>query len=164
MSKQETSQTYKEIADYDSTADTLKHIKRVSELMSQAAAELLRRGSCHDDSKLIEPEKSHFDRLTPLLKTLKYGTKEYTDSLADLKPALDNHYAMNSHHPEHYETGIDGMDIFDLVEMFFDWKAATERTSGGSIKKSIEINSTRFKMSEQLVSIYNNTADRMGFL
>jgi hypothetical protein len=74
-----------------------------------------------------------------------------------LKPALDHHYANNSHHPQFYKNGIDGMNLLDLVEMFFDWKAATERTKDGDIRKSIEINSTRFNISPQLVSIFVNT-------
>lgn len=143
---------------YDSKADTLLHIKRVNTLLSQAASELLRRGSVHDDSKLQSPEKEHFDRETPLLKGLTYGTQEYKDSLERLKIALDHHYANNSHHPEHYTNGIDGMNLFDLLEMFFDWKAAGERHEDGCIYKSIEKNKERFKMSEQLRSIFYNTA------
>lgn len=75
-----------------------------------------------------------------------------------MEPALDHHYANNSHHPQHYENGVDGMDLFDIVEMFFDWKAAGERTKDGDIFKSININKERFGLSEQLVKIFENTA------
>jgi hypothetical protein len=142
---------------YDSSVDTLLHIKRVSQLLNRFAKELIERGEVHDDSKLVSPEKELFDELTPLLSSLKYGTPEYQESLDRLKPALDHHYANNSHHPQYYENGVDGMDLFDLVEMFFDWKAATERTKDGDIRKSVEINSTRFNLSPQLVNIFNNT-------
>ena len=142
---------------YDSRIDTLLHIKRVSELLNKFATDLIERGNHHDDSKLVSPEKELFDELTPLLSSLKYGTPEYQESLDRLKPALDHHYANNSHHPQYYENGVDGMDLFDLVEMFFDWKAATERTKDGDIRKSVEINSTRFNLSPQLVNIFNNT-------
>ena len=142
---------------YDSSVDTLLHIKRVSQLLNRFAKELIERGEVHDDSKLVSPEKELFDELTPLLSSLKYGTPEYQESLDRLKPALDHHYANNSHHPQYYENGVDGMDLFDLVEMFFDWKAATERTKDGDIRKSVEINSIRFNLSPQLVNIFNNT-------
>ena len=142
---------------YDSRIDTLLHIKRVSELLNKFATDLIERGNHHDDSKLVSPEKELFDELTPLLSSLKYGTPEYQESLDRLKPALDHHYANNSHHPQFYKIGIDGMNLLDLVEMFFDWKAATERTKDGDIRKSIEINSTRFNISPQLVSIFVNT-------
>jgi len=52
------------------------------------------------------------------------------------------------------------MDLFDVMEMFWDWCAATERTKDGDIRKSIEINKGRFEMSDQLASIFMNTVDR----
>ena len=149
--------------EYDSKTDTLLHIKRVSELLNQAAIELIVRGNRHDDSKLEEPEKSEFDRLTPLLKTLTYGSDEYKSSLVELQVALKHHYVNNSHHPEHYENGVNGFDLFDLMEMFFDWKSAGERHADGNIYKSIEINKDRFKLSEQTVDIFTNTAKRLGW-
>lgn len=149
--------------EYDSSADTLQHIKRVSQLLGEAATELIKRGSVHDDSKLQEPEKSEFDRLTPILKTLTYGSPEYKESLSELQFALDHHYKNNTHHPEHYPNGMNGFDLFDLIECFFDWKAATERTNDGNIHKSIEFNKERFKMSDQLAEIFENTATRLGW-
>lgn len=145
---------------YDSTADTLKHIKRVSELLMGVIIELLQRARYHDASKLAEPEKSIFDKMTPKLAGSTYGSDEYKSYLAEMKVALDHHYKNNSHHPEHYQSGIAGMDLLDLIEMYCDWKAAGERHKDGNILKSIEINSTRFQMSEQLVSIFRNTAER----
>ena len=145
------------INQFDSTADTLKHIKRVNELLIDASCEILSRAKKHDQSKLEEPEKSAFDEVTPFLKNYKYGSEEYRESTRKIKPALDHHYSLNSHHPQHYENGINGMNLFDLIEMFFDWKASGERTSEGNMENSIEINSERFGMSKQLKSIFNNT-------
>lgn len=148
---------------YDSKADTLLHIKRVSQLLNEAAIKLIERGNVHDNSKMEEPEKADFDRLTPMLKTLTYGSDGYKASLFELQVALKHHYANNSHHPEHYENGVNGFDLFDLMEMFFDWKAATERTKDGNIYKSISHNKDRFKLSEQTVDIFTNTAKRLGW-
>lgn len=147
---------------YDSTTDTLLHIKRVAQLMTEASAELIRRANIHDDSKLVSPEKELFDEASKL-KDITYGSPEYKECLAKLKPALEHHYANNSHHPEHWEKGINGMDLFDIIEMFFDWKAAGERHNDGNIFKSINHNKERFKMSDQMVDIFNNTATRMGY-
>ncbi len=148
---------------YDSKADTLQHIKRVSQLMNEAAIELIVRGNNHDNSKLEDPEKPEFDRLTPILKELTYGSEEYKASLADLQGALKHHYANNSHHPEHYENGVNDFNLFDLMEMFFDWKAATERTKDGNIYKSIEHNKGRFEISEQICKIFENTAKKLNW-
>jgi hypothetical protein len=142
---------------YDSQADTLLHIKRVSELLNEAAIELLKRANKHDASKLLPPEKELFDEFTPKLKDCTYGSDEYKEYLKGLKVALDHHYANNSHHPEHYENGVNGFDLFDLMEMAMDWKAATERMNDGDIMKSIEINKERFNMSNQLCDILKNT-------
>ena len=148
---------------YDSKVDTLLHIKRVAELMTEAATELIRRANIHDNSKLESPEKKLFDEFTPKLKGSTYGSDEYKEFLKGLKIALDHHYKMNSHHPEHYENGVNGFDLFDLVEMFFDWKAAGERHTDGNIYKSIEINKERFNLSDQIVDIFTNTAKNLNY-
>lgn len=148
---------------YDSEADTLKHIKRVNELLLFACQDLLRRAMRHDDSKLIEPEKNKFDEMTPKLKGLTYDPSEgseYQKSLVELGVALKHHYANNSHHPEFYENGVNGMDLLDLIEMFFDWCAATERHENGNIYTSIMQNQKRFELSEQVANILKNTAER----
>jgi calcineurin-like phosphoesterase family protein len=142
---------------YDSTSDTMKHISRVRELMENIAGEILLRSGNHDKSKLLPPEKPIFDEVTPKLKAMTYGSKEYKDSLASMKPALDHHYANNRHHPEYFMNGIDGMNLVDLIEMICDWKCAVERHADGSITKSLEINKVRFGMSDQLIKILENT-------
>ncbi len=146
---------------YDSAKDTLLHIKRVNELLLLFAKNLMDRAVCHDNSKLQEPEKPLFDKMTPLLKDLTYGSEKYKKSLAELKPALDHHYSHNSHHPEHYKNGVDGFTLVDLVEMFCDWKAASERHANGDIFKSIQINKDRFGMSAQLAKIFENTVNKL---
>jgi hypothetical protein len=148
---------------YDSKTDTLLHIKRVAQLLTEASAELIRRANVHDNSKLNSPEKEFFDEYTPKLAGCTYGSDEYKSFLKELKVGLDHHYANNSHHPEHYENGVNGFDLFDLIEMFFDWKAAGERHNDGNIYKSIEHNKTRFSLSEQTVSIFQNTAKNLGY-
>ena len=144
---------------YDSTKDTLEHISRVREYLIDAAAELMFRAKEHDKSKLGEVEKPIFDRMTPKLAKLTYGSEEYKEALKELGVALGHHYKNNSHHPEHYEDGINGMNLFDIIEMFFDWKAASERHDNGDIYKSFEINKERFGMSSQLLGIFINTAN-----
>lgn len=147
---------------YDCTKETLLHIKRVSSLLNIFVTELLERSNSHDSSKLKEPEKSYFDKYTPKLKHSKYGSEEYNNFLKDLKPALDHHYKKNSHHPEHYQDGLDGMNLFDIIEMFADWIAANERhLENSDIIDSINYNKNRFKMSDQITNIFKNTINFM---
>lgn len=146
---------------YNSQADTLLHIKRVNQLMTEASSELIRRANVHDNSKLESPEKELFDEFTPKLKGCTYGSNEYKEYLKELKVALDHHYQNNSHHSEHYENGVNGFDLFDLIEMAMDWCAAVERHNDGDIFKSLEINTERFQLSHQIVCILHNTFKRM---
>lgn len=148
----------------DSWNETMEHISRVDGLLCGAAFELECRGSKHDASKLEEPEKSAFDKVTGTVGDLKFGTPEYHNFIKEnLKDALKHHYEHNSHHPQHYSNGINGMNLFDVIEMFFDWKASGERTKDGNIYRSIEINKERFKISDQLAEILVNTAKYLGY-
>lgn len=140
---------------------TFRHIEMVRNLLSDCATELLKRGKLHDQSKLRHPEVSVFTDFTPRLANSVYGSDEYKTFLAAMKPALDHHYANNSHHPESYSNGVDGMDLFDVMEMLMDWRAASTRHATGCIHKSIEINIKRFNLSPQLASILKNTAERL---
>ena len=60
-------------------------------------------------------------------------------------------------------TSIDGFDLFDLMEMFMDWKASSERHDDGNIYRSIMINKARFRISDQVTNILMNTAKRLNF-
>jgi hypothetical protein len=150
--------------DYDSTLDSMLHIRRVQQLLNGAARELMRRGEVHDDSALGAVEKPVLDERASSLRALVYGSEEYKASLAGLGPALAHHYARNTHHPEHYPDGIAGMDLFDVVEMLLDWKAASERAVHGDIIRSVDLGIERFSIEPQLASILRNTALRHGLV
>jgi hypothetical protein len=142
---------------YDSTQDTMLHIRTVQALLFGIIGLLNDRCERHDESKLQSPEKEAFDEFTPHLRGLTYGSDEYRACLEAMKPALDHHYALNTHHPEHYANGVNDMDLLDVLEMLSDWKAATERHADGSILDSLKINRQRFGLSEQLYKIMLNT-------
>lgn len=147
--------------------ETRKHIMMVAKYLHIFSCELLKRATLHDASKLEEPEASIFEKYTPLLKGLTYGSDEYKNIMKEMKPALDHHYKVNKHHPEFndvngysYQTlndPIRSMDLFDIVEMICDWLAATKRHADGDIGRSIKINKDRFKMDEQVVALLYNT-------
>lgn len=139
--------------------DTFKHIERVRNLINICIKELINRGELHDQTKLESPEVELFTEYTSVLSNTTYGSQEYKDILQKLKPALEHHYCKNRHHPEHHKNGVNDMNLIDLLEMFCDWKAASERHNNGNIKKSIEINGNRFNLSPQLIRIFENTID-----
>lgn len=149
---------------YDSTLDTQAHIHAVGVNIANVLGNLRYRALNHDQSKLIDPEKSVFDEVTPKLRGLTYGSDAYKASLAEMGVALTHHYQHNSHHPEHFENGIDGMSLLDVLEMLCDWKAATERHADGDYGKSLNINRARFGIGDQLFFVIVATAKELGFV
>jgi hypothetical protein len=87
---------------YDSRPDTEAHIREVQRRLARVLSELSGRSFLHDKSKLEEPEKSLFDKYTPLLRDTTYGSDQYKKYLEEMGSALNHHYEKNSHHPEHY--------------------------------------------------------------
>jgi hypothetical protein len=142
---------------YDSSEETRKHIRIVAEYIDGMSDQLTIRALLHDKSKLSGTEKEGFDKYTPRLKNTTYGSDKYKEYLKEMNGILQLHYAKNRHHPEHFEDGIKGMTLIDLVEMICDWKAATLRHKDGNILKSLDINQKRFGYSDELRRILFNT-------
>ena len=147
----------------DSLTDTHEHIGKVQARLEEVCNHLTVRAAHHDESKLVEPEKTGYDQLTVRLADVAYGTDEYRAALAEAQPTIAHHYVANSHHPEHYENGIDDMSLLDVVEMLCDWKAASERTKQGSIAQSLAHNKARWDISDQLAAILENTVRELGW-
>lgn len=148
---------------FSSREGTLDHIKRVNELLIDVAKEFLDRAVKHDSTKIIEPELSGFDMLDPDFRKLKYGSPEYYDVInkPEVQEAIKHHHSHNSHHTEYYEKGAMGMDLFDLLEMVCDWKAASERNLGSDFEEHMKYNFERFNIPPDLQVILANTIRRL---
>ena len=148
----------------NATLTTLLHIGRVAELLNKFSRDLMERGASHDYSKFAPVE---MDALTEMQRLIDaegqapYGSPEYDRRTALLAPMLAHHYANNSHHPQHYESGVSGMTLIDLVEMLADWKAASERGEESSIGLSHSVH--RFQIDPQLAQILRNTCTAYGW-
>ena len=140
---------------------TIDHINTVRKYIRFFTDKLTDRGEKHDASKLGNEELPYFAEHTEHLAEIEYGSEEYKKELEALKPALEHHYAVNRHHPQHFPNGINDMNLIDLVELMADWKASSERHNSGNLLKSIEINAKRFGISNQLTQILLNTAKIM---
>jgi uncharacterized protein DUF5662 len=149
--------------DYDSRVDTYEHIGHVRGLLLSVVYELLARAHEHDRSKLHKPELSVFGEYTPKLRDSTYGSDEYKRYLEGMGGGLGHHYACNDHHPEHFENGIRGMGLVQVIEMLADWKAATLRHADGDLRRSIEQNADRFGYGEEIKALLLNTAEDFGW-
>ena len=140
---------------------TLRHIETVRNYSNSFIKELMMRQEQHDQSKLQSPEVEIFEIYTPKLRECTYDSEEYRQNLKEMKIAIDHHNSFNRHHPEHFNDGINGMTLIDLIEMISDWKAASMRHNDGDIFESIRKNKKRFGISNQLENILINTAKWM---
>lgn len=157
-----------ETSGYEAGVDYLRHIRQTEQHIGAVRTHigdivqcLQGRAATHDQSKLEEPEASQWAQAKRKLENLEYGSEEYHEALEELP--TEHHYAANRHHPEHFEDGLKGMHLVDLVEMFADWMAAVERhDDDADIHDSIEQNKERFGYGEPLASILHNTADLLN--
>lgn len=118
---------------------------------------LIKRGIVHDLSKYSAEEEPYFRAQVSKLKGTTFGSPEYQALLDSIRPALDHHYSVNSHHPQFYNNGIDGMSLLDEIEMLADWKAACRRHADGSIVSSVTKNAERFHYTSIKVTKYLKT-------
>jgi len=139
---------------YDCMNDVREHRKRVRFWICEFMWALLERAPLHDISKLSGKEKKMFDRWTPNLKDVEFGSQEYKQALSGMGIGLDIHYANNRHHPEHFKNGIDGMTLVDILEMVCDWMATAE-AKGNPI--DFDYLKERFKISDQMMAVFSNT-------
>lgn len=152
---------------YDSRPDTWQHIHTVQAYLRQVVTDLQARAHVHDQSKLVAPEVEVFDRVTPKLRDLSYGSEEYKAALVEMGDGLAHHYAHNDHHPEHFTEGPQGvhaMNLVQMLEMLCDWKAATLRHVDGDVERSIRQNAERFQYGVEIERLLLNTARAYGWL
>jgi hypothetical protein len=142
---------------HDSRAETWAHIHEVRRRIQYVIEDLMDRALGHDQSKLAEPELHFFDVVTPQLEGMTYGSDEYKVVLREHRHEFDHHYEANDHHPEHFENGIEDMNLIQMLEMLCDWKAATLRHEDGDILRSIEQNAERFGYGEEVKRLLLNT-------
>ena len=143
---------------YDSRKDAYQHKRYVYDVMMLLIIEkLFERAAAHDDSKLKDPEKSCYDKYIPMLKSAKYGTPEYEKIKGNMGEGLKHHFEENRHHPEHFENGIYGMNLIDLVEMICDWFAASLRSDTPFISGGLDSNVEKYNIPSMLESVIRNT-------
>jgi hypothetical protein len=148
-----------------------QHIGQVRMLLATIASVFLTRATDHDASKMREPEFGFLDKLEELFSGVEYGTPEYQAVLDSdtMKQYLAHHYDNNTHHPEYYPNGVDGMCCFDYMEMLVDWMGAAKMKADGSDSKEkfaehIQLSCERYGIEGTAKNILFNTARRLKFI
>lgn len=141
---------------------SMLHIAMVRNYLMQSVQNLQQRLLHHDDSKLVEPERSAYEGLDEAIEGIPFGSDEYRRTIkAHLGSALKHHYEHNSHHPEHYPNGIAGMTLFDLIEMLCDLRAACDEKGKPVI--DLEVNKRIHNIGDDVYRILTNTIQEMGW-
>lgn len=125
----------------------IRHKEIVQENMHDLIAMLQKRSLRHDRSKWLDDEFDGFAELDSVEAFKKFGTPEYK-GLIENNAGIKLHYERNTHHPEHFTDGINGMSFLDIVEMVVDWKSACE-TYGNDFLKSLDYSIKRFGCDEK---------------
>jgi hypothetical protein len=141
-----------------SKVKTYAHKIEVLKNMNIVINQLIKRAEIHDNSKLELQELNGFANWDYKLSSMEYDSKEYKEALKEMKEiCLDHHYAVNTHHPEHFNNGINDMDLIDIMEMLCDWLAAMKRSKYGTLKENMVKNKNKFNIDDQLYNILMNT-------
>jgi hypothetical protein len=127
--------------------------------MAGFCRKLLWRALTHDLSKLSRKEMPSFIALasSEALRRVSYKSDEYKAILERHRPIIEVHYKRNSHHPDYYCDGILEMDLFDIIEMICDWRAAGRRTKGGNLAESFKVNRGRYNIPPVLYQLLRRT-------
>jgi hypothetical protein len=145
----------------DFLADIVDHKRRVGGYMRLIANELFRRAVEHDNSKLGPEEYELFAGAFEGLQNNVYGSEAYQAQLQRIGPAIEHHYRVNDHHPEHFTGGVNDMNLIHVMEMVCDWIASSERKLG-DVNRSLEVNRKRFGIGDQLYGIMENTVKELA--
>lgn len=137
------------------TNDLHKHKLVLKALLYNLANQLKERADKHDDSKYEKEEKDVFESIDNIKREDFDSYEQYYNCTKPLiQKALDHHYANNRHHPEHFENGVNDMNLLDVLEMVVDWD-----TSASCRRTELDTNYSfkRFKIEPQLQKIILNT-------
>jgi hypothetical protein len=127
-------------------------------MLSKFAGELSYRSAVHDNSKFSPEEFDVYAANVQHFNKYVFDTKEERELRERIEPGAVHHRKRNRHHPEHFENGIDDMNLIDVLEMLVDWKSASTRTPGDSLRKGLPILKEKYNISPQLLKILENTA------
>lgn len=134
----------------------LKHKASVKTKLMFLVHELEKRAENHDNSKLQQPEAGYLIAMDKEGRK-KYGSKEYFEKMKRWEKFFKHHYENNRHHPDHFQNGVDGMNLIDLCEYVVDIISYYDNMHVEDAIQTINEQKDRFKLDEQLTQILKNT-------
>lgn len=135
--------------------------------MLKVCKAVLKRALVHDMTKYSKEEAPLYEELFFELLVVKYGSEAYNALQLKLRPAKEHHFRHNdnTHHPEHWENGIDDMPPLDQIEMLCDWAAAVKGHKDGSFISSFTLNlDKRYPVPRKIRDALEISARELGLL
>jgi hypothetical protein len=142
-----------EKSSYKINSESLRALLAMVPLMRQ----LLHRALVHDLSKFNPDESGLMSQKIHLKKRTDYtDKKEYQKQLDFIGSSLKEHFKRNSHHPEHHEKGVQGMNWLDLMELLIDWWASSHSNANGNPFKSLASAGKKYEVPAEICEVFWN--------
>jgi hypothetical protein len=135
----------------------IKHRYYVSFFLMKLIEDLFLRSNVHDVSKHSDEEFEGFRKSIYYLKGPWGQENRPPEILEQLNESLQIHYKRNDHHPEHFENGMEDMDLVQLLELIADWRAAMIGQDNHDIDETIATGQERFGYPDFMAKILKNT-------
>ena len=127
-------------------ASLIRHQKHIEANIGDLIAELSHRAHIHDQSKLSASELPGFVEIHCIAREHPLGAPEYEAAMRT-STCIKEHFSKNSHHPEHHES-VGSMGWLDIIEMVFDWKAASDTYGLQSLREGINYQHERHQFTD----------------
>lgn len=139
----------------------ITHRYYVGYFLSRVIEELTRRAVLHDVSKYSDSEFQGFIQSAYYVLG-PWGKENIPDEVRKrLRESMTKHHEANDHHPEHFQCGMEDMDLIQLLEMAIDWKSAMIRHGNFDIEENVRVGQTRFGYPDFFAKILVNTLKRI---
>jgi hypothetical protein len=146
--------------------DLAQHKGWVNKYIVKVVHLLRERADGHDDDKYKDPLKRIYSKNFDALCKTTFRSPEYNKIVGseEFQEAFKIHTKNNRHHPQHFENGVEDMNLIDIIEMLCDWKAASDRTGRKqSVKEGMELNYEKYHIDGIARKWIENTLEDLGW-
>lgn len=133
-----------------------EHRALVHDKMATVSRDINTRARHHDQSSLNGSEfriyEEHFDELQkyPMFDPRRDAV------LKEMRVATMYHHNANDHHPEHFDDGINGMNLIQMIEFVADIMSQSEQ-NGIDVYEMLPLLKDQYDISSQLYQVILNT-------
>lgn len=132
----------------------------VHDKLNVIGRELFARARNHDNSAMGSPEVEVYRRYFDNYMEFRPGDPRREEVIANMAPAIGHHFLANDHHPEHFDKGLDDMDLIQITHFLADMMSCSEQEQV-DIYELLEMARNRYSMSDQMYHILCNSVKKI---